>query len=102
VRAEVIKVFLKTARRCTSPINKVPNPREPKVPNSIITDIAADAKPTYSGGNWRAANHQYINPRLEVMAVVLTIEEELKRITHAGPVDSILNLFNSLRTLFTE
>ena len=44
--------------RGSSPMSSVPKPSTPTAPSSIMAEIAADAKPTASGGNKRAASHQ--------------------------------------------
>ncbi len=60
--------------RGNSPINNVPRPSVHTVPSSVIAEIAAEARPTASGGKSRAATHQYAKPSTEVTAVVLTSE----------------------------
>ena len=57
--------------RANSPVNKVPNPNVLIIASSVIAEIAAEPRPTASGGNHLAATHQYTNPSIDVTAVVL-------------------------------
>ncbi len=68
-------------RRGSSPINREPNPNREIVASSAIAEIAAEARPTASGENRRAANHQYTKPRADVMRFVQTKDAVLVNIT---------------------
>lgn len=74
--AVLISVVAWLGRRGNSVMRSVPRPSVQTLPKSSITDTAAEAIPTASAGNWRAAIHQYTKPSRDVIAVVPTREPE--------------------------
>jgi hypothetical protein len=70
IRAALISGISLPGWRGISPINSVPHPNMAILASSVIAEIAAEDRPTASGGKYLAASHQYGNPSTNVMAVV--------------------------------
>jgi len=66
------------------------------LPSNIIAEVAAEANPTISGENSRAAIHQYPKPSSDVTAVVPINDPALTNVTLFALTHPYENLFTIL------